>query len=395
MVPCDNESIRVLAICTQFRPLVGGYERAAERLSAALADAGMRVVVITERRDPAWPAVEHIDGYEVRRLSCSYRRHRHVITSLISFASFLLRHGREFDIWHLHNHGFHAALAVALGKVLRRPVALKLMSTGDDGIEATIGSGITSCILAYFLRRVNAGIAISDETRAEAIRFGVSAECIHLIPNGLNSREFCPASQEERYAARQKLGLACDRLALYVGRLSAEKNPLGLLDAWAAVNPEAREGALLALVGDGPQCDEVQRKAQARNLVGAVHMAGHCSDVAIWYRAADLYVIPSHHEGLSNSMVEALACGLPVISTRVSGSSILVESPIAGLLVDVGSVKNLARALESLLQNKSMRSQLGANARLKFDTHFSLESLTKKMIMLYKKLIDAPVRGTA
>src|SRR5262245_39695437 len=142
MISREDESFSVLMISPQFHPLVGGYERAAERLSAALADAGMRVVVITERRDPAWPAVEHTDGYEVRRLSCSYRRHRHVITSLISFAGFLLRQGREFDVWHLHQYGFHAALAVVLGKLLRRPVLLKLPSSNAMGIERAMGAGI-------------------------------------------------------------------------------------------------------------------------------------------------------------------------------------------------------------------------------------------------------------
>ena len=139
MISRDDEPIRVLMISPQFRPLVGGYERAAERLSAALAAAGLRVVVIAERRDRAWPAVECIDGYEVRRLSCSYRRHLHTITSLLSFAGFLLRHGREFDVWHVHQYGFHAALAVALGKVLRRPVVLKLTSSGAMGIEKSHG----------------------------------------------------------------------------------------------------------------------------------------------------------------------------------------------------------------------------------------------------------------
>ena len=86
--------MRVLMISPEFRPIVGGYERAAERLSTALVEAGIRVVVIAERRDRAWPAIEAINGYEIRRLPCSYRRHLHTITSLLSFAGFLLRHGR-------------------------------------------------------------------------------------------------------------------------------------------------------------------------------------------------------------------------------------------------------------------------------------------------------------
>jgi glycosyltransferase involved in cell wall biosynthesis len=381
-------------ISPQFRPVVGGYQRAVERLSAALARAGLRVVVIAERRDHTWPALKCIDGYEVWRLSCWYRRNLHTITSLLSFAAFLLRHGRAFDVWHVHQYGLIAALVVALGKLLHRPVALKLMNSGADGIAAAMGSGVAGCILGYLHRRVSACIATTDETREEAIRFGVPPQRIHLIPNGIGRHEFHPVSPQERNAARQALGLNCEQLVVYVGRLASEKNLLGLLGAWAAVDTEARKGALLALVGDGPQRDKVQAKAQAANLVGSVHLAGHCSNVATWYQAADVFVLSSHNEGLSNSMIEALASGLPVISTSVSGSSILVESPTAGLVVDRGNVKNLAAALESLLLDKSMRTRFAENARQKFEARFSLETLSKKMILLYKELLDrAPERG--
>jgi glycosyltransferase involved in cell wall biosynthesis len=228
--------MRVLLISPQFRPLVGGYEVAAERLSVALAEAGLSVVIIAERRDRAWPAVECIDGYEVRRLSCRYRRNLHTITSLLSFAGFLLRHGREFDVWHVHQYGFHAALAVALGKALRRPVVLKLTSSGAHGIAVSLGGGIVACILGFFHRRVTACLAVTEETRAEAICFGIPAQRVHVIPNGVDGRQFHPASPEERIAARHALELDCKRLVLFVGRLSPEKNPLGLLDAWAALD---------------------------------------------------------------------------------------------------------------------------------------------------------------
>ena len=388
--------MRVLMISPQFRPLVGGYELAAERLSVALAEAGLSVVIIAERRDRAWPAVECIDGYEVQRLSCQYRRNLHTITSLLSFTGYLLRHGREFDVWHVHQYGFHAALAVALGKALRRPVVLKLTNSGAMGIAMTLGSGIVARILGFFHRRVSACLAVTEETRAEAICFGIPAERIYLMPNGVDGRQFHPASPEERIGARRALDLDCKCLVLYVGRLSPEKNPLGLLDAWAVVNTKAREGALLALVGDGPDRDQVHARAQAPNLANVVHLAGQRSDMATWYRAADVYVISSHNEGLSNSRIEALASGLPVASTRVSGSSVLIESPAAGLVVDVGDIENLARAMEALLKDESKRIRFGENARLMFESRFSLESVSKKMILLYESLRDrSEKRATA
>jgi glycosyltransferase involved in cell wall biosynthesis len=382
-------------ICPQFRPILGGYQRAAERLSTALAETGLRVVVITERRERGWPASELIDGYEIRRLPCWYRRRLHVATSLLSFACFLLRRGREFDVWHVHEYGFHLVLAVILGKALGRPVVLKLMSSGSGGIESAMGQGIVGRTKRYFHRRVSACVAVSEETLEEAVRFSIPSDRVHFIPNGIDGRQFPPAAPNERAAARLKLGLECERMVLCVGRLSAEKNPLGLLDAWAAVDMKARKGALLAFVGDGPEWNQVHARAQAPDLAGTVCLAGRQSDVTVWYRAADLYVIPSHREGLSNSMIEALASGLPVISTRVSGSSVLVEPPPAGLVVDICNPEQLAGAIGSLLRDESMRARLGANARLACELRFSLAHLSEKIISLYGDLLNrTDKRGT-
>lgn len=385
--------INVLMLSPQYRPIVGGYERAAERLSGALAEAGLRVVVIAERRDRAWPAMERFDGYEVRRLFCLYLRHLHTITSLLSFASFLVRHGRDFDVWHVHQYGYHAALAVVLGKLLHRPVALKLTNSAAMGIDTALGSGLGGYILGFFHRRVSACLAVSEETREEALRFGIPTERIHLIPNGVDGRQFHPATPEQRVAARSELGLICEQLVLYVGRLSAEKNPLGLMDAWAAVGTQARDHALLALVGDGPERGHVQAKAQSSGLAKTVILAGARSDVATWYRAADVYVISSHNEGLSNTMIEAMASGLPVISTRVSGSSVLLELPAAGVVIDSNDVVQLAGAIRSLLQDEPLRTRLGENARHKFESSFSLASTVRMTIALYSELLNQPARS--
>ena len=394
MTSRSGEPIRVLMLSPQFRPIVGGYERAAERLSVALAEAGLRVVVITERRDHAWPAMERIDGYEVRRLFCLYQRHFHAITSLLSFVGFLLRHGRNFDVWHVHQYGFHAALAVALGKLLHRPVVLKLTSSAAMGIEKAMGRGIAGRVLGFLHRRVSACIATSKETRDEAIYFGLPLERIHLIPNGVDGNQLYPSSPSERAAARRSLGLDCERLVLYVGRLSAEKNPLGLLDAWAAVvDTKAREGTLLALVGDGPDWDQAHARAQTPRMVNSVHLAGERSDVATWYRAADVYVIPSHLEGLSNTMVEALASGLPVISTAVSGTVEYLKAADAGIVVPIGDMPALTGVIQNLLISPKERARLGLNARRVFEEHFSVATVTAQVIALYK-LLSKRIQGS-
>jgi hypothetical protein len=114
------QRISILMLSPQFHPIVGGYERAAERLSGALAKLAVDVAVITERREATWPVVEAAGGVKIYRLCCIYRRYLHMVSSLLAFAWFLLWRGRRFDVWHVHQYGLHALLAVALGEALRR-----------------------------------------------------------------------------------------------------------------------------------------------------------------------------------------------------------------------------------------------------------------------------------
>jgi glycosyltransferase involved in cell wall biosynthesis len=389
-----DRPLAALMISPQFRPVVGGYERAAERLCGALAAAGLRVVVITERRQQAWPAVESVAGFEIRRLPCWYRRRVHALTSLASFASFLLRHGREFDVWHVHQYCRHAALAVAMGKLLDRPVVLKLTSTGVAGVAGRPRRG-GSPLLASLHRHVSACVAVSDETRALAIGLGIAADRIHDIPNGVDGVQFAPALAAAREAARRQLGLGGERVVLYVGRMSPEKNLSGLLDAWQLVARDDRGRARLVLVGDGPDHARIRRNAADPRLAGTVHLAGQRDDVETWYRAADVFVLASHFEGLSNAMVEAMASGLPVVSTRVSGSAILVEPPASGLVVDPGDPAALAGALRDLLARDDVRDELGRNARRKFEARFSLDSVSRQTIELYRALAEPTHREAA
>lgn len=374
-------------ISPQFRPLIGGYERAAERLCGALADAGLEVVVITERRERDWLPRELVNGFSIRRLPCVYKRGYHMITSLFSFGAFLLRFGLNFDVWHVHQYGHHAALAVVLGKLMRRPVVLKLTSSASSGIQASLGVGLRGFFARFLHRRVDACLVVSDETAIEALRFGIPPARVHLLPNGVDGRQFHSGTVEQRGESRSALGLNASKIVLWVGRMSAEKTPLGIIEAWKGLDSSTRDGAMLVLIGDGPQMEEVTMRATDPEIAHSIRLTGQESDVARWYRAADIYVISSVVEGLSNTMIEALASGLPVISTRVSGSSALLGPPPAGLIVDIGDSRALSNAMQSLLVTDHLRNALAANARFAFESRFSLASLCRKMILLYGSLL--------
>jgi glycosyltransferase involved in cell wall biosynthesis len=377
-------------IAPQFRPLIGGYERAAERLCAALGERGFQVTVITERRVQSWPIREMAQGYEVRRLPCLYRRRLHVVSSLLVFGIYLLLRGRRFQVWHVHQYGPHAALAVALGKFLRRPIVLKLTNSAADGIEKALGNGICGRLLGFLHRRACAYLAVSEETRLEAIQFGIPPERVHLIPNGVDRHSFRPASPKERADARRALGLECQRLVLYVGRLAPQKNPLGLLEAWAAVDGAVRKDSLLAMVGDGPLRAILADFVTAKGLRESVQIFGEQNDVACWMRAADLYVLASDFEGLSNTLLEAMASSLPVVSTRVSGSIETVEEAGAGLLVDVGRVDQLSEAMACMLADAPLRKCMGQAGRTLIEAKYSIDVVAQACLRLYQSLMTVP-----
>ena len=380
--------LNILMISPQYRPLVGGYERAAERLSICLAGKGHSITVVTERRNSSWPAHENFDGVEIKRLWCFYKPRLHTLTTLLSIAAFLLRHGRNFHIWHLHQYGPQAVVVIALSKLLRRRVVLKLTSSGQGGIGNAVRSLAFPKIAAYLLRKVDSVAALTRETLDEALKFGMHPSRVVVLGNGVDLHLYRPRGDAERKRLRDKLGIRADGLILFVGRLSAEKNPDGLLRAWELALAKLPPGWKLALVGDGPMSGEVAAQVAAKRLSSSVIPAGHQNNVDLWMGAADVHVLPSHHEGLSNTMLEAMATGLPIVSTRVSGSKEMLEETGAGFVVGLGREDDLANALVRLACDEALRERMGSAGRRVIENAFSLDYVASRYEQAYRDLIE-------
>ena len=381
-----KRKLRILMVSPQFWPIVGGYERAGERLSAELVRLGHEVTVVAERRDRSWPDREQRDGVTVRRLWCQYRPHLHKITSLATFALFLFTQGWRFHIWHIHQYGSHAVLAVVLGRLIHRPVVLKLTSTGAQGIQRA-GSSLSMAHVANFvLRQVDAVVALSREMEAEAITFGIPSSRVHALGNGVDMHTFTCRKEVERAALRREFNINAVGIVLFVGRLSAEKNPDGLLVAWKQAFPHFPAGWKLVLVGDGPMRKQLTAFVEAEGLSTSVVFAGFQNNVEAWMAIADIYVLPSHREGLSNTLLEAMACAIAVVSTRISGSVETLEEPGAGVVVDVGHMEQLADALIRLAANPTHRSRMGRVGRSVIESTYSIARIALLHERLYGEL---------
>jgi glycosyltransferase involved in cell wall biosynthesis len=378
--------MRILMISPQFKPLVGGYERACERLAVALAARGHEVTVCAERRDKAWPQQDTLDGVRVWRWWCVYRPGWHVVTSLLGLAVFLLRHGRGFQVWHVHQYGMHAALALVLGKLLRRPVVLKLTSSSYMGLAQTLASGRCRRLLAALHRRLDAIVALTRETAAEAEAFGIPSARIHVLGNGVDTRAFRPVTETERRRLRQALGLADTSVVIFVGRLSDEKNVSALLRAWAEARPKMAGAWTLVVVGDGPLRQELEAEAQSLTLGVSVRFVGQQANVAEWLAAASIYVLSSDREGLSNTLLEAMAIGLPLAVTRVSGAPELVEETGSGRVVPVGDTGALAAALRELAGSEPLRQEMGSRGRQVIEERYAVDHVAALHEELYDQL---------
>jgi glycosyltransferase involved in cell wall biosynthesis len=382
-----GRGISVLMICPQYRPIVGGFERAAERLSVALGARGHSVTVVTERRSVAWLAREFINGVTVRRLWCAYRPHFHIVTALASFALFLLTKGRRFDIWHVHQYGPHAALAIALGAILHRPVVLKLTNSAEQGLAQSVATGRFASVIAAQLKRAAAIVALTRETELEAKVFGIPAVRIHILGNGVDTSIFRPPDERGRSTGTLALRIGCDGIVIYVGRLSHEKNPDGLIQAWIKALPQLPAKWKLVLVGDGPMRGSLESMARKGCPDGSVLFAGQQDNIEEWMSLADIYVSSSRNEGLANTLLEAMASGLPVVATRVSGVTELVDESGAGLVAEIGDMDGLAIALVRLAHDQPLRKRMGEAGRKVIDPYYSIESVAERHENLYRRLL--------
>jgi glycosyltransferase involved in cell wall biosynthesis len=386
--------LKILMIAPQFRPLAGGYERAAERLSIALADRGHTVQIVTERREQAWPKCEPIGKANLRRLWCVYKPRVHKLTTLFSLASYLLLNGWRYQVWHVHQYGDDAGLAIAMSKLLRRPVVLKITSSGSNGLAARNAQSRLPRFMKYFHQRVAAIAALTNETRDEAIAYGIPAERVHVVGNGIEIHRFQPQSDSGRELLKKQIGLPGRKIALFVGRFYEAKNTLGLVEAWSLALPKLDASWDLVLLGGGPQQDAIVEFCRQHNIQSRVHLPGHQTNVDQWLGASDLFVLSSWYEGLSNALLEAMACGLPTVSTRVSGIPELIEETNAGIGVPVGDMPAFAEAIVELAGDDERRKKAGAAAREIACRKYSLESVTSAYEALYESLVQPNLAKT-
>ncbi|HWW88715.1 MAG TPA: glycosyltransferase family 4 protein [Vicinamibacterales bacterium] len=394
---------RVLIITTYYYPVVGGVETHARQLVRYLCAAGFPTGVVTKRVLSEDAREDVVDNVPVHRVGPPGDRHGSGKWIALPFMLVKLLQLRDrFDILVCIDYRGIGIAAVLVGGLLRRPV---MVQSGTAGVlaapRAESGSGVPAesaftrllkwpARLIY--RRADHFVCIGRDIEQEALDAGVPRQRVHYLPHGVDLRRFRPAANAERAALRAAVGWPVDRVVvLFVGRLSIEKGIVDLVEAWRSVKDDR---ALLVIVGPdmpahpwdaGPR---IKTLIEQNDLKGRVRLSGASDDTAPLYRAADVFVQPSHFEGFGISAIEAMASGLPVVAARVGGLRDFLVDGENALLHEPRSPASIAQALARLLSDVSERSRLAAaglrTVRQRFDE--------RDVLVNYASLITSAAR---
>ncbi|MDR3090496.1 MAG: glycosyltransferase [Desulfobulbaceae bacterium] len=286
---------------------------------------------------------------------------------------------REHGIQVLHTHDDKTLLYGVLLRIMRP--GLRLMHTchshadyGRQHFAKAVAWYKFRCrelfVLALMRCHHKPILTISDNTKKRLIHSGLRPEWVAVMPNGIDVGYW--RRQNAVPILRREFGLRDEQMLVgTVARITFDKDLPTFYEVVSRV-VRHRPNTVFAIVGDGygDELDEARNQIERRGLDGVIRLTGHRTDLLNIYRSFDLFLMTSLTEGMPNTVLEAMALEVPIISTRVGGVPELIEEGQCGLLASIGDAEALAAAVLSLLDDEQRRRQLGQAARARVEEKF-------------------------
>jgi glycosyltransferase involved in cell wall biosynthesis len=416
---------RVYIAISTFHPIVGGAERQALLQARVLHAHGYQVTVVTLRQKFIWPPYQLVESVPVIRVAgrfLSGREQHSSLTKSLCYALGLCIFGWTlwqkrscYDLLHVYHLNLFSFPAALVSFVTRKPLIVGIRSASNDPLLGAedglsllsgplqknapwlripgvlqLGGDLTDLerlgplvvrLMYFLLARPHVVVTVLSSRMHEYLHtHHFALPNTQFIPNGVDVTRFTPGplALSSKYRAQT---VVC------VSKLCYRKGSDVLLQAWRYVQKEFPH-AHLYLVGDGSIKPQLQRLAQELGIAETVEFVGIQENILTYLHRAAIAVLPSRIEGMPNAVLEAMACGLACVATRVSGSEDIVQSGVNGLLVESEDYKGLALALLSLLRDPALMMQYGQSARVHVEQCYSLEHVTDSYQALYQRLVD-------
>jgi glycosyltransferase involved in cell wall biosynthesis len=420
---------RIYIVIATFLPSIGGAEKQAFAQALNLWQRGYEATVITFCHRKTWPLREVIEGVPVIRVAGVLLRDRSKLPRLLQKLAYLVailvmgwelwRRHRRYDVLHVYGLGSLALPAALVGRLTGKPMIVAVRSAGSGGVTkfsnktsllagpldaaapwlqvdgrlqangrvyvasdlemlARMGQPVVR-LTRFLLRSAHAVmVVLSSRMKTSLAEHNFRLPDIQLIPNGVDITRFRPACVDTSLDERAQV-VVC------VSGLRYEKGIDVLLQAWHLVHKQAPQARLI-IVGDGSLQSQLERMAEALSIADSVEFTGLQSDIPAQLHRGSLAVLPSRWEGMPNALLEAMACGLPCVATRVSGSEDIIQHGVNGLLVEPEDYQGMAQALLTLVRNPALIQEYGCAARKTIERNYSSEQIVDKYVELYQRI---------
>lgn len=354
--------MRICRVSRSFPPAIGGLERHVELLSRYQARREHKVWVLQPEYDGELERGVALVRIDIGRLSGAVyagptpaKFATGVFALRAALTAHRLHRTHGFDVLHVHGDLIETASLGSWARLAGVPVVL----TVHAGLNRR---RIYRSLATHLFRMIDGFIAVSPAIRDALLSLGVEADRVVIISSGVETSRFRPPVTDERMTARARLGFRDgEMLVVSVGRLNAMKGYPDLLRAASAFDPKAP--LRFVIVGDGPDAESLGH--QARDLPN-VQFAGRVDHDGImpYLHAADVFVLPSADlpgttEGVPTALLEAMACGLPVVCTSAGAMHYVIQDGENGLVVPQRDATSLHAALSKLLTSPELRRRFG------------------------------------
>jgi glycosyltransferase involved in cell wall biosynthesis len=370
-----------------FPPGVGGAETYAYELADGLGRRGHEVDVYTQWLDHPEEQVDINENVSVYRLTKAKKK---LVSFETLYFSLIIRHRVDFSQYDIV-HGTLTPASMILATVLNNiepPVVLTGHGTSIGETKSVALETPADYLLKFFFYPMNVVmdfisgryasriIAISDHAKRELVDlYHFDQQKVHMIPHGVDTEKFQPQSEKHSAVNSDKITL------LYVGRLGPRKGIDLLLESLSEIDAENIE---LLIAGTGRHKNKLEQKAEFMTIPHSINFLGYVPEEELpeLYSSADIFVLPSTYEGFGLVILEAMACGTPVIGTDVGGIPTAIDHESTGILVD-RSVSSLTEGISKLVFDNEYRDKLGKNAETKAE-NTSWDSIVDSVEQLYR-----------
>jgi glycosyltransferase involved in cell wall biosynthesis len=310
--------------------------------------------------------------------------------------AFLIRNRSSYEIVHITGFMDRYALLTLACKALRKRIIMQMVLLGSDDPLSLKANFRLMRVRLGLMRIMDRFIFISRPIGESCVKAGLPTAKLRYIPQGVDLCRFTPVDEGQKRDIRADLGVSGDmKVVCFVGAVIPRKGVALLIDAWAEIQHRCPNTELI-IVGpyefDGTDENEGYLQAFVQSLRQTisdkalnVRMVGRSDRVESFLQASDVFVLLSKSEGFGNVIIEAMACGIPVVATPMDGvASDTVEHDVTGYIVDTKS--DIVTAVESLLTDEAKRRAMGARARENTKRKFQLEHVAGMYCAVYDEI---------